>query len=56
MCLNLDYNPHAPQRAGAPGLFNTCGLGDRTLWTKIQRVIVRVMGGLWIYLGQYELI
>ncbi|KAF9457258.1 hypothetical protein BDZ94DRAFT_256303 [Collybia nuda] len=58
MCLNLEYNPRAPQRAGFPGLFFMCSDKDlRSKWrADQQRVFVRIAVNVWLYIGQYSLI
>ncbi|KNZ76868.1 hypothetical protein J132_07054 [Termitomyces sp. J132] len=60
MYINLRYNPHAPEMPGAPGLWYTVGQGRRIArahpWTKEQRVMSRLVTGIWQYQGQYALI
>ncbi|KAG6873605.1 hypothetical protein C0995_013978 [Termitomyces sp. Mi166 len=53
MYLNLIYNPYAPQRPGHPGLFYKTTLPELP---KELRVLIRIEHGVWLYLGQYELI
>lgn len=56
MYLHPHYNPHAPERPGAPGLF--FATSDDELpgeWVKTQRLFVRIVSGLWQYLGQYKM-
>jgi len=55
MFPNLDFNPHAPEVPGAPGLFfeaQGCPADD---WPKVQRVITRIDSGRWLYIGQYQM-
>ncbi|KAF8075797.1 hypothetical protein FPV67DRAFT_1664125 [Lyophyllum atratum] len=53
MCLNITYNPYAPQRAGFPGLLYVSRTSDLP---KTNRVMIRIKDGVWLYLGQYELV
>lgn len=48
---SLEYNPHAPQVPGAPGLFYTPNGHARTTFD--HRVFVRLDGGKWLYVGMY---
>ncbi|KAK0483233.1 hypothetical protein IW261DRAFT_1332468, partial [Armillaria novae-zelandiae] len=50
MYLNLDYNPHAPQVPGAPGLF----YGWEGDGTEMFRLIVCVGRREWTYMGEYK--
>ncbi|KAK0445467.1 hypothetical protein EV421DRAFT_1936332 [Armillaria borealis] len=50
MYLNLDYNPHAPQVPGAPGLF----YGWEGDGTEIFRLIVCIGRNEWTYVGEYK--
>ena len=54
MFITLDFNPHAPEFVGAPGLFFVAreAVGD----IETQRVFVRMDASKWLYVGQYELI
>ncbi|KAK0228165.1 hypothetical protein IW262DRAFT_1490235 [Armillaria fumosa] len=51
MYLNLEYNPHAPQVPGAPGLF----YGWEADGTEIFRLIVCVGRNEWNYMGEYRM-
>jgi hypothetical protein len=60
MYLNLDFNPHAPQVPGAPGLFfdvnsdsDTPPSGDERPST--MRLFSRIQRKVWLYCGQYLL-
>lgn len=53
MCLNIMYNPRAPQRPGFPGLFYRSRVSDLP---RFQRVFIRVQESVWLYIGQYELV
>lgn len=59
MCINLLWNPHAPQVPGHAGLyFDTILPGDP--WTarkghsERQTLFVKIKAGKWLYLGEYE--
>ncbi|EIW62189.1 uncharacterized protein TRAVEDRAFT_76927, partial [Trametes versicolor FP-101664 SS1] len=59
MCINLLWNPHAPQVPGHAGLyFDTILPGDP--WTarkghsERQTLFVKIKTGKWLYLGEYE--
>lgn len=52
--LNLDYNPHAPQHPGAPGLFFAANPEWRG--QMIKRVFVRMNTSKWLYVGRYKFI
>ncbi|KIY65788.1 hypothetical protein CYLTODRAFT_378887 [Cylindrobasidium torrendii FP15055 ss-10] len=50
MALHLDWNPHAPQLPGAPGLFfGGCTSGEKFT------TMVRLNSGNWMYVGEYEM-
>lgn len=50
---SVEFNPHAPQVPGAPGLFYAPGVRwKRAAYTK--RVIVRLNAGKWLYVGSYK--
>lgn len=54
MYANLLYDPHAPRRPGSPGLiFQFKDEGQE--WPKIMRLIIRLRGNVWQYMGQYKL-
>jgi len=53
MYLNLDYDPHAPQIPGAPGLFFECESYVKQ-W-ELQRVITRLLPGEWNPEGLYKI-
>ncbi|GLB33213.1 hypothetical protein LshimejAT787_0100980 [Lyophyllum shimeji] len=53
MFMNALYNPYAPQRAGFPGLFYRSRITDLP---KVHRAFIRIKAGMWLYLGQYELV
>ncbi|KAL0948898.1 hypothetical protein HGRIS_009010 [Hohenbuehelia grisea] len=55
MYPTLEYNPYAPSRPGAPGLFFRVIPGPADAWDKVQRVIISPKSGVWIYVGQYKL-
>jgi hypothetical protein len=55
MYPNLEYNPHAPEVPGAPGLFFEAIGGPAYNWPQEQRVISRIKQGEWQYQGQYVL-
>ncbi|THU78144.1 hypothetical protein K435DRAFT_845899 [Dendrothele bispora CBS 962.96] len=65
MYLNLNLNPHAPQVPGAPGLyFNATArplIADDDEddkvdnWPDLQRVYVRLEGGVWLKVGIYKM-
>ena len=54
MNLKLDWNPHAPQVPGAPGLFFGGGSAD---WTQgaIETVLICLEPGHWLYVGEYQM-
>lgn len=51
---SLDFNPHAPQIPGAPGLFYVPQDASGKPYTK--RVIVRLDQDKWLYVGLYSFI
>ncbi|KAF5371502.1 hypothetical protein D9615_009588 [Tricholomella constricta] len=53
MFLHIEYNPFAPQRAGFPGLFYRIRTTDLP---EIHRVFIRIDDGIWLYIGQYQLV
>jgi hypothetical protein len=53
MYPNLEYNPHAPEVPGAPGLFFGAIGGPAGEWDDEQRVICRIKQSEWQYQGQY---
>jgi hypothetical protein len=56
MYPNLDFNPCAPQRPGAPGLFFKAACGQPADdWPTVQRVITRIDSNVWHYVGQYKM-
>ena len=52
--LKLDWNPHAPQVPGAPGLFFGGGNDNWTLGA-IDTVLVCLEPGHWLYVGEYQM-
>lgn len=62
MCLNLLWNPHAPQRPGHGGLFFEISLWPGDAWTahlnhaRTQTLFVRLTENRWLYLGEYEMV
>ncbi|KII83374.1 hypothetical protein PLICRDRAFT_95931 [Plicaturopsis crispa FD-325 SS-3] len=59
MFLSRDYNPHAPQITGAPGLFY--GVYGKSTPTDLaaqpkylRRLFTRLDTGAWLYVGQYH--
>lgn len=60
MYLNLDFNPHAPQVPGAPGLYFDIDSDPYVLpaeddWPKIMRLFSRIQPKIWIYCGHYKM-
>jgi hypothetical protein len=56
MYPNLYFNPCAPQRPGAPGLFFKAARGRPAGdWPAVQRVISRIDSNVWQYVGQYKM-
>ncbi|KAG5639141.1 hypothetical protein H0H81_006400 [Sphagnurus paluster] len=55
MYPNLDFNPHAPEMPGAPGLFFAAIGRPADDWPQINRVITRISSGIWQYQGQYKM-
>ncbi|KAF5372045.1 hypothetical protein D9615_008076 [Tricholomella constricta] len=55
MYPNLDFNPHAPEMPGAPGLFFAADGEAAHDWPEIERVITRIRQGIWQYQGQYKM-
>ncbi len=51
-CLKLDWNPHAPQVPGAPGLFFGGGQDD---WDITETVLTCLESGKWLYVGEYRM-
>jgi hypothetical protein len=57
MFANMDYNPHLPQVPGASGLKFFCTADVWPLsWPVIQKTIIRLSSGLWLYVGEYAFI
>ncbi|KAI0666109.1 hypothetical protein C8Q78DRAFT_985175 [Trametes maxima] len=59
MCINLQWNPNAPQVPGHGGLFfDSTFPGDawtaREKHSPLQVLFVRLSGNKWLYLGEYE--
>ncbi|KAL6304138.1 hypothetical protein BKA93DRAFT_733802 [Sparassis latifolia] len=58
MCLNLLYNPHAPQLPGYPGLYFETSPAIEP-WTsehaRVQMVFVRLQSKMWFYVGNYKM-
>ncbi|KAL0947304.1 hypothetical protein HGRIS_013422 [Hohenbuehelia grisea] len=52
MFPNPTYNPHVALLPGAPGLFFAALSCAARPWPKVQRVIVRIKPGHWLYVGQ----
>ena len=50
--LHMDYQPHAPQVPGAPGLFIGTRVG--TDWEGPQKVFVRLASNTYQYEGEYD--
>ena len=54
MCLNLLYNPFAPQFPGAPGLF--FALRDHSRWPRARELVISRYGPhRWNYMGIYNI-
>ncbi|KAI5118550.1 hypothetical protein M0805_002930, partial [Coniferiporia weirii] len=54
MCPILEYNPHAPQIPGAPGLY--FALHDANLWPNREELVIsRYATNKWNVMGRYEI-
>ena len=53
--LHLDYQPHAPQVPGAPGLFLGTGIGVGEDWKGRQKVLTRLASNKYQYMGEYDI-
>lgn len=53
MFLKFLFNPHAPQKPGAPGIFND-GEWSSTVTKKTWRLFVRIANRSWQLMGMYE--
>ncbi|KAH8115785.1 hypothetical protein DFH11DRAFT_1305101 [Phellopilus nigrolimitatus] len=54
MCLSLDYNPWAPQKPGAPGLY--FALRDKKTWPESNEIVItRYAENEWNVMGSYKI-
>lgn len=53
---SVEFNPHAPQIPGAPGLFYQESDHERQELIRRKRVIVRLDVSKWLYVGTYDFI
>ncbi|KAJ8519173.1 hypothetical protein ONZ45_g3838 [Pleurotus djamor] len=55
MYPKLEFNPHAPQSPGAPGLLYRPLPAPAYEWEKIQRLFIGLAANQWLYVGQFKL-